>query len=63
MRDLFKLKGLLKSVDDPVFQKKWAAIKQTNKERLAQYVRANLGITVNTNAMFDVQIKVCNFLE
>ena len=48
---------MLKHVDNPTFQKKWAAVKQSNKERLAQYVESTLGLKVNTQAMFDVQIK------
>ncbi|TDL27001.1 glycosyltransferase family 35 protein [Rickenella mellea] len=57
LKDLYKLEGLLKHVDDPKFQKKWAAIKQSNKERLAHHVEVTLGIKINTKAMFDVQIK------
>lgn len=51
--------GLLEYVDDPKFQKKWAAIKQSNKERLAHHIEITLGLRINTHAMFDVQIKVC----
>ncbi|EMD35202.1 glycosyltransferase family 35 protein [Gelatoporia subvermispora B] len=57
LKDLYKLEGLLKFVDDPVFEKKWAVVKQSNKERLANYVENILGVRINTNAMFDVQIK------
>jgi len=57
LKDLKKLKGLLEHADDPKFQKKWAAIKQTNKERLAHYVETTLGVKVNTKAMFDVHVK------
>ncbi|KAH9943655.1 glycogen phosphorylase [Amylocystis lapponica] len=57
LKDLFKLEGLLKHVDNPTFQKKWAAIKQSNKERLAHYIETTLGFRINTHAMFDVQIK------
>jgi len=57
LKDLKKLEGLLKHADDPKFQKKWAAIKQTNKERLAHYVETTLGVKVNTKAMFDVHVK------
>lgn len=49
---------MLKYVDNPTFQKKWAAVKQSNKERLANHVENTLGFKVNTHAMFDVQIKV-----
>ncbi|KAI8992832.1 glycogen phosphorylase [Trametes punicea] len=57
LKDLTKLEGLLKHVDNPTFQKKWAAVKQSNKERLANYVETTLGFKINTRAMFDVQIK------
>ena len=57
LKDLYKLEGLLKYVDNTSFQKKWAAVKQSNKERLANYVENTLGYKVNTQAMFDVQIK------
>ncbi|TBU29677.1 glycogen phosphorylase [Dichomitus squalens] len=57
LKDLYKLEGLLEFVDNPAFQKKWAAVKQSNKERLAKHVEATLGLKINTRAMFDVQIK------
>jgi len=57
LKDLYKLEGLLEFAEDPTFQKKWAAVKQSNKERLANYVQATLGLKINTHAMFDVQIK------
>ena len=58
LKDLSKLSALTKYVDNPVFQKKWAAVKQSNKERLAHYVENALGLKINTHAMFDVQVKV-----
>jgi len=57
LKDLYKLKGLLDFTEDAGFRKQWAAIKQRNKERLAHYVQTTLGLTVRTDAMFDVQIK------
>jgi glycogen phosphorylase len=57
LKDLSKLEGLLEYVEDATFRKKWAAIKQSNKERLARYVEATLGVKVNTSAMFDIQVK------
>ena len=44
LKDLYKLEGLLKHVDEPEFQKRWAAVKQSNKERLARYVESTLGV-------------------
>ncbi|EIM84344.1 glycosyltransferase family 35 protein [Stereum hirsutum FP-91666 SS1] len=57
LKDLFKLEGLLKHVDDTAFQKKWAVVKRQNKERLAHFVEKQMGVKVDTDAMFDVQIK------
>ncbi|KAG6910455.1 hypothetical protein DXG01_010380 [Tephrocybe rancida] len=57
LKDLTKLEGLLPFAEDRAFRKEWAAIKQRNKERLAHHVQVTLGLTVNTNALFDVQIK------
>lgn len=57
LKDLSKLEGLLPYAEDKAFRQKWAVIKQGNKERLARHVQATLGLTVNTDAMFDVQIK------
>lgn len=47
----------MKYDSDPAFQKKWAASKANNKERLAKYIKATLGVTVDTKALFDVQVK------
>jgi len=57
LKDLTKLEGLLPYAESKSFRKEWAAIKKRNKERLAHYVRNTLGLHVNTDAMFDVQIK------
>ncbi|KAM6493075.1 glycogen phosphorylase [Amanita muscaria] len=57
LKDLSKLEGLLPYAEDKAFRQKWAVIKQGNKERLARHIQATLGLTVNTDAMFDVQIK------
>jgi starch phosphorylase len=58
LKNLHKLEGLLPFAEDKLFRKKWTAIKQRNKERLAHFVEVKLGLKVNTKAMFDVQIKV-----
>ncbi|TFK66865.1 glycogen phosphorylase [Pluteus cervinus] len=57
LKDLTKLEGLLPFAEEKKFRREWTAIKQRNKERLAHYVQTTLGYTVNTNALFDVQIK------
>lgn len=45
-------------VEDKAFRAKWWAVKQENKKRLAHYVETTLGYKINTDAMFDVQVKV-----
>ncbi|KAH6873979.1 glycogen phosphorylase [Coprinopsis sp. MPI-PUGE-AT-0042] len=57
LKDLKLLEGLLPFTEDAKFRKQWASIKQANKERLAAHVQSTLGLTVRTDAMFDVQIK------
>lgn len=51
------LANLRMFVDLPQLQKQWISMKMHCKERLAKYVEKNLGITISTNAMFDVQVK------
>ena len=58
LKDLTKLEDLLDYVEDEGFREDWAAVKQANKERLAHHMQVSLGLKVNTQAMFDVQIKV-----
>lgn len=55
--DLEQMNKLVPLASDAAFQKKWAAVKLANKERLADYVHANTGVRFNTNAIFDVQVK------
>jgi starch phosphorylase len=55
--DLPQLKRLLPCVNDAEFCRRWQAIKQKNKIRLAQLVQSKCGMRINTNALFDVQVK------
>ena len=55
--DLDALKGLEAFADDEHFQQRYRQIKRENKHRLAAYVQQTMGITLNTEAIFDVQIK------
>jgi starch phosphorylase len=54
---LDQLSQIATFADDPEFQLAYMAVKQTNKQRLADWVAENMGIRVNVNAIFDVQIK------
>ena len=56
-REPNQLKTLTAARDDPQFLDALAAVKQTNKQALAAYVQAKLGITLRTDAVYDVQIK------
>ncbi|MCX7112700.1 MAG: glycogen/starch/alpha-glucan phosphorylase [Proteobacteria bacterium] len=57
MADLSKLKELTPLADDPAFLREFLAVKQTNKERLAEIVKKRHGIELDPTAMFDTQIK------
>ncbi|SME97035.1 starch phosphorylase [Tistlia consotensis] len=55
--DLERLEELVPLVEDAGFRAAFAAAKQANKERLAGYLSARCGVTVDPGALFDVQIK------
>ncbi|WP_046214366.1 glycogen/starch/alpha-glucan phosphorylase [Paenibacillus wulumuqiensis] len=52
-----ELVGILKYSEDAGFQEKAAAIKQHNKQHLASYIEQKYGTVVNTDSIFDVQVK------
>lgn len=54
---LEQLEGIAKFATDAKFQKEFMAVKKENKQRLADWVQENMGIELDTNAIFDVQIK------
>ncbi len=56
-RDLDRLRELERWADDPAFQAEFMAIKRANKADLAAVIRAECGIEVSPDALFDVQIK------
>ncbi|MEJ1959744.1 MAG: glycogen/starch/alpha-glucan family phosphorylase [Nitrosomonadales bacterium] len=55
--DMSRLKELVPHAEDAVFRAEWRDIKQANKQRLAELVQRDCGVTFDTNAMFDVQVK------
>ena len=56
-KDLELLKGVEQFVDDAAFREEYRAIKHHNKVVLADEIQRTLGFTVNTDAIFDIQIK------
>jgi starch phosphorylase len=57
VRDLDLLRGLEKAAGDPAFQQEFMAVKRANKVELAAVIKAECGIDVSPDALFDVQIK------
>ncbi len=57
VRDLTRLKDLAPYADEPMFRHRWRAMKQDNKERLAQLVARDCRVTFAVESMFDVQVK------
>jgi len=55
--DLDQLHALEKSAPNPAFQKEFMAVKRANKVDLAAVIKAECGIDVSPDALFDVQIK------
>ena len=57
IRDLYQLRQLEPLADDAGFRADWRAIKRDNKARLARIVRERVGVNVNPDSVFDVQVK------
>lgn len=55
--DLALLRQLEPLAKDPAFQTAYHDIKQQNKHALAQEIERTIGLKVNCNAIFDIQIK------
>ncbi len=55
--ELSELKKLEPLADDKEFRKEFMAIKNENKQMLADYFKATMGIDVNPDSIFDIQVK------
>ncbi|QHB34364.1 maltodextrin phosphorylase [Yersinia canariae] len=55
--NLDALAGLESYAEDKTFRNSYQQIKYDNKVKLAEYVKRVMGITINPDAIFDVQIK------
>ncbi|HAV13281.1 MAG TPA: glycogen phosphorylase [Opitutae bacterium] len=56
-KDLDKLQDIAKFADDAKFQKRFMEIKRANKQAFADFVLADSGTEISSDALFDVQIK------
>ncbi|MCB9949254.1 MAG: glycogen/starch/alpha-glucan phosphorylase [Rhodospirillaceae bacterium] len=56
-RDLRELRRLERFADDPEFRKAFRQVKRRNKERLAQVAAGRLGLAIDPDSLFDVQVK------
>lgn len=57
LKDAFELEKLKGFQNDTEFLKAVGASKRANKERLAAYVKAETGLIIDPNTVFDVQVK------
>lgn len=55
--DLQQLRKLAPYAEDPEFRRRWHAVKQKNKARLAALVERDTGVRFDPEALFDVQVK------
>lgn len=55
--DLNRLRALESVAEDRRFQDRFMAVKRDNKVRLAEVIQTTLGVEVDPDSMFDVQIK------
>lgn len=54
---LDQLEAISQYANDAEFQQQFMAVKKANKQRLADWVKTNMDIELDANAIFDVQIK------
>lgn len=57
LKDASKLAQFKEFADDKAVLEQLAKIKKTNKERFAKYVNNRYGVKLNTDSIFDVQVK------
>ena len=57
VRNLDKLTELVPLAEDAAFRQAWRAAKRENKKRLARYALRKIGIGLNPDSLFDVQVK------
>ncbi|WP_293877442.1 MULTISPECIES: glycogen/starch/alpha-glucan phosphorylase [unclassified Sphingomonas] len=55
--DATRLTALIPFADDASFRERFAAVKRSNKVTLSTYIKESMGLTLDPDAIFDVQIK------
>jgi starch phosphorylase len=55
--DAAELKALESFAEDASFRERFAEVKRSNKVALADYIRGNIGLRLDPDGLFDVQIK------
>lgn len=55
--DLSELKKLVPYADDDAFVEKFMAIKKANKADLAEYFKVNMGVEIDPDSIYDIQVK------
>ena len=56
-RDLGALRELQRHAEDPALRRDFLAVKRANKQRLATAIERTVGIAVDPDSLFDVQVK------
>jgi len=54
---LDELQGLRRHAENPGFRQRWNAVKQANKQQLAELVKKECGVKLDVASLFDVQVK------
>ena len=57
IKDLSELNQLESFIDDAEFRQQWRETKQAVKQDLTDYTTQNLGVNVNPESLFDIQVK------
>ena len=57
LKDAFELSKLEPYEDDPAFLEEFGKAKRWDKQRLANYIKEVSGVSLDTNMVFDVQVK------
>ena len=57
IKDLSELKQLESFIDDAEFRQQWREAKQAIKQDLTDYSAENIGVNVNPESLFDIQVK------